>query len=106
MDHSGPLGVECSSKQLLGPPSSQRLSHPVLKSYDLLCGKTPMGGLGPWMHIGLMSRVLKTWGEEAFGIITKDSPESRVRAHSAPWRQVVLGRKVTLGLFHVTLGLP
>ena len=65
-----------------------------------------MGGLGPWMLIGLMSCILKTWGEEALGITTKDSPESRVRAHSAPWRQVVLGRKVTLGLFHVTLGFP
>ena len=65
-----------------------------------------MGGLGPWMLIGLMSCILKTWGEEALGITTKDSPESRVRVRSAPWRQVVLGRKVTLGLFHVTLGLP
>ena len=65
-----------------------------------------MGGLGPWMRISLMSCVLKTWGEEALGIIIKDSPESRMRAHSAPWRQVVLERKMTLGLFYVTLGLP
>ena len=65
-----------------------------------------MGGLSPWMHKSLMSCVLKTWGEEALGITTKDSPESRVRVQSTPWRQVVLGRKVTLGLFHVTRGLP
>ena len=41
-----------------------------------------MGGLGPWMLIGLMSCILKTWGEEALGITTKDSPESRVQSES------------------------